>query len=61
MHAPRESHFVFLKRILRYLSGTIDFGMWIVPSRSHALTAYLDADWAECPDFRRSTSSYCVF
>ncbi|KAK1415538.1 hypothetical protein QVD17_31321 [Tagetes erecta] len=61
MHAPREPHFAFMKRILRYLSGTIDYGMWLVPSPIHSLTAYSDADWGGCPDSRRSTSGYCVF
>jgi len=52
MHAPRESHFAFMKQILRYLSGTIDFGLWLVPSRSSSLTAYSDADWGGCLDSR---------
>lgn len=30
MHAPREPHFAFMKRILRYLSGTLDFGIWLM-------------------------------
>ena len=50
-----------MKRILRYLSGTIDFGLWLVPSAIHSLTAYSDADWGGCPDSRRSTSGYWVF
>ncbi|KAM0020291.1 putative RNA-directed DNA polymerase [Helianthus debilis subsp. tardiflorus] len=61
MHAPREPHFNYLKRILRYLQGTADHGLHITPSRSVQLTAYSDADWGGCPDTRRSTSGYCVF
>ncbi|XP_035832909.1 uncharacterized mitochondrial protein AtMg00810-like [Helianthus annuus] len=61
MHEPREPHFSFLKRIIRYLQGTIDYGIRIVKSATHSLLAYSDTDWGGCPDSRRSTSGYCVF
>ncbi|XP_076946700.1 receptor-like protein EIX2 [Bidens hawaiensis] len=61
MHAPRTHHFLALKRILRYVKGTIDLGILMQPFRHFTLVAYTDADWAGCPDTRRSTSSYCVF
>ena len=61
MHEPREPHFAFMKRIIRYLQGTNDYGLCIVKSGSHDLVAYSDADWGGCPDSRRSTSGYCVF
>nr|XP_043639845.1 uncharacterized mitochondrial protein AtMg00810-like [Erigeron canadensis] len=61
MHAPRESHFNFLKRILRYIQGTIDFGIRLTAQSDHSIVAYSDADWAGCPDSCKSTSGYCVF
>ncbi|KAI3518778.1 hypothetical protein L1887_07591 [Cichorium endivia] len=61
MHAPREPHFNFLKRILRYLKGTSSHGLHISPSKSTNLIAYSDTDWGGCPDSRLSTSGYCVF
>ncbi|KAI3682106.1 hypothetical protein L2E82_50138 [Cichorium intybus] len=61
MHAPRQPHFQFMKRIIRYLQGTIDHGLHISTSSNFSLTAYSDADWGGCPDTRRSTSGYCVF
>ncbi|KAG7600292.1 GAG-pre-integrase domain [Arabidopsis suecica] len=61
MHDPRESHLLALKRILRYLKGTIKHGLHIYRSTSSGLIAYSDADWAGCPSTRRSTSGYCVF
>jgi hypothetical protein len=61
MHEPRDSHFAFMKRIIRYIQGTIDYGIRIIKSASHSLVAYSDADWGGCPDSRRSTSGYCVF
>jgi hypothetical protein len=61
MHAPRTAHFNLVKRILRYLKGTIDFGLHIYPTAATTLIAYTDADWAGCPNTRRSTSGFCIF
>ncbi|GKF26930.1 ribonuclease H-like domain-containing protein [Tanacetum coccineum] len=61
MHDPREPHFSALKRILRYVRGTLDFRLQLYASSTSSLVAYSDADWAGCPTSRRSTSGYCVF
>ncbi|GJY44180.1 ribonuclease H-like domain-containing protein [Tanacetum coccineum] len=61
MHDPREPHFAALKRILRYVRGTVDFGLKLYVSATTSLVGYTDADWAGCPSTRRSTSGYCVF
>jgi hypothetical protein len=61
MHDPRESHLTALKRLLRYLRGTVDYGLLLHQSSSAELVVYTDADWAGCPDTRRSTSGYAVF
>jgi hypothetical protein len=61
MHAPRQPHLALVKRVLRYVRGTLDLGLHLSASSSTALTAYSDADWAGCPDTRRSTSGYCVY
>lgn len=61
MHDPREPHFTALKRILRYIKGTIDHGLQLTKSSITDLVAYSDADWAGCPSTRRSTSGYYVF
>ncbi|KAJ0454688.1 putative RNA-directed DNA polymerase [Helianthus annuus] len=61
MHAPCLDHWHALKRILRYVKGTSSFGITLGPSRVTSLVAYTDADWAGCPDTRRSTSGYCVY
>lgn len=61
MHAPREEHMHALKRILRYIQGTLDHGLHLYPSSTTTLLSYTDADWGGCPDTRRSTSGYCVF
>jgi hypothetical protein len=61
MHDPREGHLVAAKRILRYLQGTLSLGLVIPRSAPTQLVVYTDADWAGCPDTRRSTSGYAVF
>ena len=61
MHDPREVHLVAAKRILRYLQGTLSHGLVIPRSTPTQLVVYTDADWAGCPDTRRSTSGYAVF
>ena len=61
MHDPRDPHLALVKRILRYVKGTFTQGLRIGSGPVRSLTAYSDADWAGCPDSRRSTSGYCVF
>nr|GEU84262.1 ribonuclease H-like domain-containing protein [Tanacetum cinerariifolium] len=61
MHDPHEPHLSALKRILRYVQGTLDYGLQLFSSSATDLVAYSDADWACCPTTRRLTSGYCVF
>jgi len=61
MHAPRDVHQAMLKRILRYVKGTVQLGIQLRAAPTPTITAYSDADWAGCPDTRRSTSGFCVF
>jgi len=61
MHDPREPHLAALKRILRYVRGTLDLGLLLRPCAQSDLVVYSDADWAGCPDTRRLTSGYAVF
>ncbi|XP_019434537.1 PREDICTED: uncharacterized protein LOC109341152 [Lupinus angustifolius] len=61
MHDPRVDHMSALKRIIRYVQGTLDYGLHLYPSSTSTLVSYTDADWGGCPDTRRSTSGYCVF
>ncbi|GJT91534.1 retrovirus-related pol polyprotein from transposon TNT 1-94 [Tanacetum coccineum] len=52
---PTEKHLHAVKRIFKYLRGTINRGLWYPKDSSIALTVYADADHAGCQDTRRST------
>ena len=44
MHAPRDSHWTLVKRILRYIRGTMTLGLTLTASTSLEMMAYFDAD-----------------
>jgi hypothetical protein len=44
MHDPREPHLALIKRILRYIKGTLDYCLKILRSSTLDLIAYSDAD-----------------
>jgi len=61
MHAPTDSHWATVKRILRYLRGTASYGLHITRNSSFALHGFTDADWAGSVEDRKSTGGYLVF
>ncbi|XP_019166886.1 PREDICTED: uncharacterized protein LOC109162655 [Ipomoea nil] len=61
MHSPTTEHWAMLKRVLRYVKGTLHFGIFIRPSSSVAVHAFSDSDWAGDPADRKSTSGFAVF
>jgi len=54
--APKESHIIVVKRILRYLQGTTKYGLWYPKGENIIIQAFTDADWAGSIDDRKSTS-----
>ncbi|KAJ9567318.1 hypothetical protein OSB04_003284 [Centaurea solstitialis] len=58
---PRESHLGAVKRILKYLKSTPNFGLWYPKDSSFELTAFTDSDHAGCKLNRKSTSGACQF
>nr|GFB06968.1 uncharacterized mitochondrial protein AtMg00810-like [Tanacetum cinerariifolium] len=53
---PTEKHLKEVKRIFRYLRGTINMGLWYPKDSGFELTAFLDADHTVCIDTRKITS-----
>ncbi|GJU45077.1 retrovirus-related pol polyprotein from transposon TNT 1-94 [Tanacetum coccineum] len=58
---PTEMHLTAIKRIFRYLKGTIHMGLWYPKDSGFDLKAFADADYAGCHDTRRSTSGSAQF
>nr|GEZ34753.1 retrovirus-related Pol polyprotein from transposon TNT 1-94 [Tanacetum cinerariifolium] len=58
---PTKKHVHAVKRIFRYLRGTVNRGLWYLKDSSVALIAFADADHAGCQDTRRSTSGNVQF
>ena len=59
--APKESRLTAVKRIIRYVNGTSEYGIWYSKDSNECLAGYSDADWAGCIDDRKSTSSGCFY
>ena len=58
---PRETHYVVVKRIFRYLKGTSNYGIWYDKDNDFTLFIYIDADWVEDMDDRKSISGGAFF
>jgi hypothetical protein len=61
LHSPTTLHLAAVKRILRYVKGTIGMGLQIVKLPSMLVSGFSDADWAGCLDDRRSTGGFAIF
>ena len=61
MHQPTNYHWLVVKRILRYLKGSLSHGIFLSAALYLSLSAFADSDWASCPNDRKSTSGYYVF
>ncbi|GJY06128.1 retrovirus-related pol polyprotein from transposon TNT 1-94 [Tanacetum coccineum] len=53
---PIEKHLHAVKRIFRYLRGTVNRGLWYSKDSAIALRAFVDVNHVGCQDTRRSTS-----
>nr|GEY09439.1 retrovirus-related Pol polyprotein from transposon TNT 1-94 [Tanacetum cinerariifolium] len=58
---PTEKHLKEVKRIFRYLWGTVNMGLWYTKDSSFELTGFLDADYAGCKGTFKSTSGGAQF
>ncbi|KAB2077313.1 hypothetical protein ES319_A06G092600v1 [Gossypium barbadense] len=58
MEKPKQDHLIVAKRILRYIKGTMDQGLFYTYSQSLKLVGYLDSDYGGDLDDRKSTFGY---
>ncbi|XP_073358250.1 secreted RxLR effector protein 161-like [Aegilops tauschii subsp. strangulata] len=58
---PTDVHWEAVKRILRYVKGTLQTGLKFRKAVSTSISIFTDADWAWCPDDRRSTGGFAIF
>lgn len=58
---PKISHLNQVKRILKYVNGTSDYGIMYCHCSDSMLVGYCDADWAGSADDRKSTSGGCFY
>ena len=58
---PKQSHLSAVKRIMRYLLGTINLGLWYPKNSTCNLIGYSDSDFAGSKTDRKSTSGTCQF
>ena len=61
MQAPRHLHLAAVRRLIRYLIGSPTRGLFFPKHSPLTLTSYSDADWAGCPDTRKSITGWCIF
>jgi Reverse transcriptase (RNA-dependent DNA polymerase) len=58
---PSDIHWQAVKHILRFIAGTLSLGLHFTKATDLHLQAFCDADWAGCPDDRRSTTGFAIF
>ena len=61
MHQPQEEHMNAALRIVRYLKGTANYGVFLKKGTDLEIDGYTDADWASNPVDRKSTGGYFIF
>jgi len=58
MESPKDSHWKMVKQILRYVAGTLNFGLWYTQYDDNHLSGHTDSDFASNLDDRKSTSGH---
>ena len=61
MHNPLDTHWLVVKRILRYLKHSISTGLFITRNVDFTLQTFFDSNWAADRDDRGSVGAYCIY
>jgi hypothetical protein len=56
---PKHEHWIVAKHVLRYIRGTLNYGLRYTSSSDIQLHGFTDSDWAVSAEDRRSTSGMC--
>jgi len=56
MQQPSKVHYRAAKRVMRYIAGTLEYGIWCSKTSNFKLFGFTDSDWASSIDDRRSVS-----
>jgi hypothetical protein len=56
---PRHEHWIAAKHVLRYIRGTINYGLRYTTSSDIQLHGFTDSDWAGSAEDRKSTAGMC--
>ncbi|XP_037494807.1 uncharacterized mitochondrial protein AtMg00810-like [Jatropha curcas] len=59
MNSPTENHLTAAKRVLRYVRGTAEFGLFYRRLNGVKLLGFSDSDWAGLLDDMKSTTGFC--
>ncbi|KAL4568673.1 hypothetical protein LXL04_024288 [Taraxacum kok-saghyz] len=60
MSKPTETHFAAAKRVMRYIQGTLDYGIWYKKGGKGKMEIFTDSDFAGDLTDRKSTSGHTV-
>ena len=58
---PKISHLNVVKRIIKYVSGTCDYGLFYSKEPNLSLTRFSDLNWASNANDRKSTAGGCFY
>ena len=58
---PKELHLIFVNRIIRHISGTLDYGLWYHFDSSLVIVGYSDVDQARNVENRKNTFGVFIF
>jgi len=61
METPTTTHLKAVTRILRYIKGTINFGLWFLTCNDYKLVGDSDNDWVGDEDDWKSTDGFVFF
>jgi len=58
---PKESNLTAVKRIIKYVNATINYGIYFSRETNLVLAGYSDVDWAGNVDDRKNTYVCCFY